>query len=286
MNTTLTLKNENPTLYVPEKVKIIETKEFTSKEKFFKLELVSGQRFDYDPGQFIQLSILGIGEAPISITSVPARNSTFEICVRAVGDVTNHLHALTVGDEFFIRGPFGHGFTPEICQSFLHKHLVFLVGGLGYVPARSLINHVINTATEYEKISIIYGCKTPSMRMYPDELAEIAKIGNNVELIEIVDNVEPGWHGHQGIITKAIPLVTMDPVNTRVIIIGPPVIYRFAVVALSDRKIPPEHIYMSLERRMKCGVGKCGHCQMEGIYVCQEGPVFNYADIKNNEEAL
>ena len=118
------------------------------------------------------------------------------------------------------------------------------------------------------------------------ELAEIAKLKGNVELIETVDKADKSWKGLEGLITTLIPKVKMDPKNTKVIIVGPPIMYKFVILELLDLKIEPKDIYMSLERRMKCGIGKCGHCQMEGIYVCQEGPVFKYSDVQDNKEVL
>ena len=166
------------------------------------------------------------------------------------------------------------------------KHLLFIGGGIGYVPLRSLINSVTKEPDKYKKISILFGCKTPAERLYVNELEQLAQMDGNVEFLETVDRRGEGWTGNVGVITTLIPKVEFDPRETIAVIVGPPVMYKFVLISLFDRRIPKENIYMSLERRMKCGVGKCGHCQMEGIYVCQEGPVFNYADIQDNEEVL
>jgi len=280
------LKEKNENLYVPEKATITKVKQFTEKEKFYELELSSGKSLGHEPGQFVSVSLMGIGEAPISVSSPPSKNNKFELCVRAAGDVTNKLHTLKEGDELFIRGPFGKGFTEDILKKMKGKHLLFVAGGIGYVPLRSLINKVLEEKKNYKKISILYGCKTPADRMYVDELSAIAKLGGNVELLETVDNSNDGWHGNQGVITTLIPKVDLDPKNTVAVIVGPPIMYKFVLVSLLEQNIKKENIYMSLERRMKCGVGKCGHCQIDGIYVCQEGPVFNYSDLEDKEEAL
>jgi NAD(P)H-flavin reductase len=208
------------------------------------------------------------------------------MCIRAVGDVTNKIHGLQEGDSLFVRGPFGHGFDDELMQKLEGKHLLFVGGGIGYVPMRSLINKVVKETEKYEKISILFGCKQPSERLYVNELEELANMGGKVEFLETVDRGGDGWAGNVGVITTLIPKVHLDPHNTVAIIIGPPIMYKFVLISLFDRLIPKENIYMSLERRMKCGVGKCGHCKMEGIYVCQEGPVFNYAAVQNNQEVL
>jgi NAD(P)H-flavin reductase len=191
------------------------------------------------------------------------------------------------GDTVFIRGPFGHGFDAAIMDRMKDKHLLFIGGGIGYVPLRSLINKVVKTPDDYEKISILFGCKSPAERLYVDELADLAQKGGKIEFLETVDRADDGdWSGNVGVITTLIPMVEFDPQNTIAVIVGPPIMYKFVLLSLMDRKVPHENIYMSLERRMKCGVGKCGHCQMEGIYVCQEGPVFNYADVLSNKEVL
>lgn len=286
MSAQLNLQPKNEQLYVPEKATITKIERFTATEKFFALELNSGKSLGHVPGQFVQVSMLGIGEAPISISSPPSADNSFEMCIRAVGDVTNKIHGLQEGDSLFIRGPFGHGFDDEVMQKLEGKHLLFVGGGIGYVPMRSLINKVVKESDKYDKISILFGCKQPSERLYVNELEELANMGGNVEFLETVDRAETGWSGNVGVITTLIPKVDCDPQNTVAIIVGPPIMYKFVLINLFDLRIPKENIYMSLERRMKCGVGKCGHCKMEGIYVCQEGPVFNYAAIQNNQEVL
>jgi len=287
MSTNLHPAHKDDNLYVPEAAKIIAIKDFTKTEKFFRLQLMTRKTLGHEPGQFLQVTLLGIGEAPISISSPPDDNSNeFELCVRAVGDVTDKLHALNVGDTIYIRGPYGHGFTNKIISKMKGKHLLFIVGGLGYAPVRSLINKLLPIHDQYYKISILYGSKSPTDRLYVDELAKIAKMGGNVELLEIVDKKDDAWKGHEGVITKLIPLVDFNPLETLAIIVGPPIMYKFVLAELLQKHLPEKNIYMSLERRMKCGIGKCGHCQMEGIYVCQTGPVFNYADISNNEEVF
>jgi len=284
--TELNLKPKDDNLYLPLAVKVIEAKNFTSKEKFLRLEIPNGKTLGNVPGQFVMVSILGIGEAPISISSEPRNNSTFDLCFRAVGDVTNKLYDMKVGDTLHIRGPFGNGYNDKIMPRLQNKELMFIAGGIGLAPLRSLINKTLAESGNYKKIYVLYGCKSPSERLYVDELAAIAKIGGNVELLETVDKADGTWSGNVGVITTLIPKVNCDPDNTIAAICGPPIMYKFVVKSLLDKKIPKENIYMSLERRMKCGVGKCGHCQMGGVYVCQEGSVFNYADIEFNEEAL
>ena len=282
----LEISERNEKLYLPEPARITMIKSFTDLEKVFELELESGKSLHYDPGQFVQISILGIGEAPISISSSPRDDNKFEMCVRAVGSLTKKLHTLNVGDIIFVRGPFGHGFDSKIQECLKGKHLLFVAGGIGYVPLRSFINMTLKERASYKKISILYGCRKPGERMFPDELEKISAMGGNVELLETVDKPDKNWKGNVGVITTLIPKVEINPENCVAIIVGPPVMYKFVIMSLVDLKVPKKNIYISLERRMKCGVGKCGHCQMEGIYVCQEGPVFNFADVARNLEVF
>lgn len=281
-----TSPSKNDALYLPEPAKILEIQDFTEKERFFRLEILSGRSLGHIPGQFIEVSLLGYGEAPISVSSPPSSNNQFDLCVRAVGDVTNKLHTLSVGDIIYFRGPFGHGFDDSIIKSLHGKHILFIAGGIGYVPLRSLINQLIPEKNNYQHLTILYGCKTPQERMYPQELEKIAQLKGNISLLETVDKTDGDWQGHVGVITTLIPKVDFSPKDTIAIICGPPIMYKFVLKTLFDRKMPKENIYLSLERRMKCGVGKCGHCQMEDIYVCQEGPVFNYAKVEYNREVF
>lgn len=286
MRTKLNLQTKNDTLYLPEPARILKIKSFTDKEKFFQLELLNRKTLGHVPCQFVEVSIFGIGEAPISITSAPSADNKFELSARAIGDVTTKLHTLKEGDIIHVRGPFGRGFDDELLQKLKGKHLLLIGGGIGLFPLRSLINKVISEKANYKKISVLVGSKSPQERMYSDELAGIAKIGGNVELLETVDKSDGKWTGNTGVITTLIPKVTFDPIETIAVIVGPPIMYKFVLKALLDKQVPEANIYMDMERRMKCGVGKCGHCQMGGVYVCQEGPVFNYADVEKNEEVF
>ena len=160
-----------------------------------------------------------------------------------------------------------------------------LAGGIGLVPLRSLINYVLDNRKNYGRLIVLYGAKSPSELLFKDEL-ESWTASKDVEFHLTVDRGDESWDGNTGVITTLIPPLELDVRKTMVAVTGPPVMYKFVIMSLKSKQIPDENIYVSLERRMKCGVGKCGHCQINGKYCCQEGPVFNYAEIKALEEAL
>ncbi len=269
-------------LYLPRMAEVIQVERLTEKEKLFTLRLEKGQALGQHPGQFVEVSVLGIGEAPISVSSSPTRGGTFELCVRAIGDVTNALHRMKPGDWVGIRGPFGHGFPVEKMRG---KDLLFAAGGLGLAPLRSLIQFVLDERESFGRVIVLYGARNPSELLFTEELTAWA-LRRDIEFHLTVDRGDATWTGHVGVITTLFPSVAVNPRSTVAVTCGPPVMYRFVLIELLAKGIPENQIYLSLERRMKCGVGKCGHCQINGVYCCQEGPVFLYAQIKGLKEAI
>jgi sulfhydrogenase subunit gamma (sulfur reductase) len=270
-------------VYLPEAARLLKVEQMTELEKLLTLQLPDGRSLGNEPGQFVEVSVFGIGEAPISVTSSPSRsNSTFELCVRRVGDLTGALHRLEPGEVVGVRGPFGHGFPIEKMKG---KDMLFAAGGLGLPPLRSLINQVLDERGAFGRVIILYGTKHPSEILFKDELLEWAQ-RDDVEFHMTVDRADGEWRGHVGVVTTLFPKVTVNPHNTVAATCGPPIMYRFVLMELLGKGIPETQIYLSLERRMKCGVGKCGHCQINNLYCCQDGPVFAYAQIKGLEEAL
>ncbi len=269
-------------LYYPEIAEISAVKRFTAKEKWFEITLPGGRSLGHQPGQFVQVSLFGAGEAPISVTSSPTKKGAFELCVREVGMLTNVLHSLETGSKIGIRGPFGRGFDVE---SFKGKDILIIGGGIGIVPLRSLINYVIDNRKDFGRLIIAYGAKSPDELLYPEELVQWEN-SKEIEYHVTVDQGTPEWKGNTGVITTLIPPLDLDLENTIAAVVGPPIMYKFVLMSLKTKRVPDENIYMSLERRMKCGVGKCGHCQINHSYVCQEGPVYHYPEIKNLQEAI
>jgi len=270
-------------VYEPVIAHLLKVEQMTEMEKLFTLELPEQSSLGNEPGQFVAVSLFGIGEAPISVSSSPSRsNGTFELCVRNVGDVTNAMHQMAPGAALGIRGPFGHSFPIAKMKG---KDILFAAGGLGLAPLRSLINEVIDQRGSFGRVIILYGTKHPSEILFKDEIEEWAKRGD-VEFHMTVDRADDDWQGNVGVITTLFSKIMIDPRNTVAATCGPPIMYRFVLMELLGKGIPETQIYLSLERRMKCGVGKCGHCQINELYCCQDGPVFRYADIKGLEEAL
>lgn len=279
------IQSEEDIDFVPKLATIVKKTPMTENEILFELRLDDGSKLNHKPGQFVEVSVFGVGEAPISVTSSPtSEKDTFELCVRKVGSLTNKLHTLDVGDKVGIRGPLGNGFDVDFLKG---KDLMFIVGGLGIAPARSLFNYVLDRRSEFGEVTILYGCKEPCELLFTDEVESWDERDDIVHKLT-VDKCPEGecWEGNIGVITTLIPETDFNPDTTYAIVVGPPVMYRFVILSLTEKELPEDHIIMSLERRMKCGVGKCGHCQMGGIYVCKDGPVFNYSDIKDLPEAF
>ena len=268
--------------YRIKKAKILQAEKITEKEKIFEIALKNGEGLDHEPGQFVMVSLLGIGEIPISVCSSPTKRDSFDICVRAVGKVTNCLHNLEAGDEIGIRGPYGKGFPVRILEG---NDLLIIAGGLGIAPLRSLINYVLANRRDFGKVHILLGCKEPKELLFSDEL-EGWNERTDLYYACTVDRASPDWAGNVGLITTLIPGVDIEPARTFAAVVGPPVMYKFVIKELLAKEIPERQILLSFERHMKCGNGKCGRCQIQSLYCCQDGPVFNYEQIKNMSEAF
>ena len=262
--------------------KITRVKRMTDWEKLFEITLPEKECINHVPGQFVVLSRLGIGEAPFSISSSPTKLCSFELVIRNVGKLTQALHDLNVGDEVGIRGPFGKGFPVHILEG---SDLLFIAGGIGIVPLRSLIHYAIDNRRDFGKVTILLGCNRAKNMLFRDEFNKWSKrMDLNFECT--VDRADPDWKGNVGLITSLIPGISLVPERTFALVIGPPVMYKYVIAELLKKEIPERQIIISLERHMKCGLGKCGHCQINNLYCCQDGPVFSYDKIKNIKESI
>ena len=268
--------------YLPEKATVKNIVPLTETERLFTITLDSGRSLGHAPGQFVEVSLFGIGEGPISISSPPAEDNSFELSVRAAGNLTRAMHKLAAGDTLGIRGPFGNGFPVE---SLMGKDLLFVAGGIGLVPLRSLIKYSLTHRDAFGRVIILFGARSPKERLFTDELAHWSS-RMDVEFLETVDRGDADWKGNVGVITTLFKKISIDARRTAVLIVGPPVMYKYTLLEARAKEVPKQNIWLSLERRMKCGLGKCGHCQINNYYVCQDGPVFALSQIEDREEAL
>ena len=269
--------------YLPRVASVAAMKPFTPKEAWYRLSFDDGRGVEYQAGQFMEVSVLGIGEAPISICSGPGRRDDLEMCIRNVGDVTGKLHTLKVGGKIGLRGPFGNGFDMNQVAG---RDLLFVAGGLGLAPCRSFIQAALDHRDKYNRVTILYGARTPADLLFGGDLKKWAA-RKDCQFLLTVDRGDEGWKGNTGVITTLFRKMTRpDPANTTAFIIGPPVMFKFAVLEALAMGLRKANIYCSLERRMKCGLGKCGHCQIRDVYVCQDGPIFNYAEVMRLREGI
>ena len=268
-------------IYLPELCTITKRRMLNGTELYLHLEKDSGQAFEYTPGQFVEVSVAGIGEAPISISSSPTQKG-LELVVRNVGSLTKVIHKMEVGDKLGIRGPYGS--TYPLAES-KGKDLVFICGGIGLVPQRSFIRYALDNRQDYGNITVLLGTKCHDMRLFREEIA-MWEERKDMVVMETIDEAHECWNGNVGVVTTLIPKIESDLPKSQVLVCGPPIMYKFVLMALAEAGVPESQIYVNLERRMKCGVGKCGHCQMNEHYVCQDGPVFRYSDLADVPEAI
>jgi sulfite reductase subunit B len=265
-------------IYIPEIVKIKKIKRESIDSSTFFLSFLKKKDFNFIPGQFIELSIFGVGEAPFSLSSSPLKRDLFEICVKRMGRLTNRLFELKVGDEVGIRGPYGNGFQIESLKG---KNLILLAGGIGLAPLKGLIEYILSFRDEFKDILILYGAKTPKEIIFKD----IFPSWEEKAYIELtVDIKDEGWSKEVGPVTNLLKNVKIDPNESKAVICGPPLMIENAIKRLKDLGFADRDIITTLERYMKCGVGKCGHCLIGDKYTCIDGPVFTYEEIKKLRE--
>jgi sulfhydrogenase subunit gamma (sulfur reductase) len=271
-------------IYEPFLCQVESIRELTRTEKLFRLRRMDGLAFGHRPGQFMQVSIWGIGEAPISVSSSPTRGEYLELAVRKVGKLTGAMHNLVPGASIGLRGPFGTFFDPAVLEG---QDLVLISGGCGLAPMRSLIQYAEDRRSDFGRVTLLYGAKSPQDVLFEDELAKWRR--SKAFVCEVtVDNVPDGtcWDGRLGLITTLIPPLPIDPARTIAVVVGPPVMYRFVIAELVAKGLPDSRIIVSLERHMKCGIGKCGHCAIGHLYCCVDGPVFRLNTLGRLDEML
>ena len=267
--------------YVPKMARVVAADQMTETERFFRLEM-EDRPLVYEPGQFVGVTVFGVGESPISICSSPTQGDRIELTVRNIGLVTNALKGFEAGDRLGIRGPFGNGFDYEAMKG---QDVLFVAGGLGLAPTRSLIRYVLDTRDDFGKVTILVGARQPDLLLFRDELVQWTE-RSDIETHVTVDRGDAQWQGEVGVITRLFRKIEIDASRTYAVIVGPPVMFKFTVLEVLASGVPEHRIICSLERHMKCGIGKCGHCQIRGVYVCRDGPVFTYEQVKGLREGI
>ncbi len=241
------------------------------------------EEFQFKPGQYMLLSLFGYGEAPFGLCSSPNQTDTFQFTIRNVGLLTNALSKLSKQSRVGLRGPFGNGWPMD---KLVGKNALIVAGGIGLVPLRPVILEILENRRKYGNLQILYGSRCPEELLYLKDL-EDWKNRKDVEYVATVDrDDEHCWAGNIGVVTTLFDRVKISPDDTFAFICGPPIMYRFVIRDLQRLGIPNERIFLSLERRMKCGVGHCSHCLVGTKFVCQDGPVFSYAEAKDLRGAV
>lgn len=255
--------------YLPKAFEILEVRQETAIDYTYKVayegELVGGQ--------FMEISIPGVGEAPISICNFDEHS--LEMCIRKVGRLTDKVFDLEAGDSLWMRGPYGNGFDLDL---FRGKDVAFLAGGTGLAPVRKTIDHFASNRDQVKNLEVMIGFKTPEDRLFNED---IHRWSENNSVTVTVDKGDEDWQGETGLITTHIDKLDLREVADKVaVVVGPPIMMKFTTMELIKKGFKEENIWVSFERKMSCGIGKCGHCKIDETYVCLEGPVFNYIKAK------
>ncbi|MBL7084629.1 MAG: FAD/NAD(P)-binding protein [Candidatus Omnitrophica bacterium] len=266
-------KNNNP--YRPIETEVLEVITETPTIKTIKMR--PKEEISFTTGQFIELTIPGVGEAPFTPSSRPSVKDIMEVTVMKVGKVTEKIHQLKKGDVVGLRGPFGQGYP---LNEFKDREVLVVGGGCGFAPLRSLMYSLFEMSQDIRKLFFRGGCKTPKELIYRDETEEWGK-RKDLDLKLTVDKGDDEWKGHVGLVTTVLDDVDMDYKNGIAIVCGPPIMMKFATMKLLDMGFKDENIYLSMEKNMSCGIGKCGHCRIGIYYACKDGPVFTYDKIKS-----
>jgi NAD(P)H-flavin reductase len=265
----------NPYLPYPARIEGVEVENEARDIKTFRLAFedpLHGKEFRWLPGQFAALSLPGVGEAPFGIASSPSEGEHLLFSVKRVGLFTTELHCLEPGAAIGVRGPMGRPFPWE---EMVGKNLLIVGGGFAFTTLRALIAHVLHPdrRRQFGSVLVIYGARSPGELMYAHELAGW-QARDDIEVHLTVDKADDGWNQHQGVVPAVLEKLAPRPENCFSIVCGPPIMLRFTLPALAKLGFPDESVILSLEMRMKCGIGKCGRCNIGGVYVCRDGPIF------------
>lgn len=268
-------------LYQPYRVEIQDIIDETVDTRTLKLAFKDpevAEKFHFSAGQFGEYSVFGAGESTFCIASAPTRKGYIECSFKAVGKVTKQMRQLNVGDTMGFRGPYGNAFPLDKLEG---QSVVFIAGGIGLAPVRCVIWNVLDLRDKFKDVTIIYGARSVADLVYKRELEEWSK-RSDVKLWQTVDSggETPEWKGEVGFVPTIVEKAAPSADNTFAVICGPPVMIKFTLPVLQKLGFPDESIYTTLENRMKCGLGKCGRCNIGNVYVCKDGPVFTAAQLR------
>lgn len=256
--------------YMPFPSEILEIIQHTDIEYTFRMAYEG----DIIPGQFFEVSIPKYGECPISVSGIG--ENYIDLTIRRVGRVTDELHNFKAGQKFFLRGPYGNGFLME---NYKNKELIVTAGGSGLAPVKGIIDEVCKDQTQVKNFHLLVGFKSPEDILFRSDLKNWED--NKMGITLTVDGAEKDYAGYTGLVTKYVPELAIENMdNVEVVVVGPPLMMKFTVAEFLNRGVPEEKIWVSYERKMHCGLGKCGGCKMDDTYICLDGPVFNYVDAK------
>ncbi len=236
-----------------------------------------GKLFEHKPGQCAMVCVPGVSEAMFSITSSPTNKEYQEFSIKKCGELTDVLHSLEVGDTVTVRGPYGNAFPVDTV--FKGKNLVVIGGGIGIAPVRSVINYVIDNREDYGHMDVIYGSRSKDDLVKIEEMRNVWMNTPGVDVHLTIDREQEGWDGHVGFVPNYVKEVAPSTENCIAILCGPPIMIKFTLAGLKELGFKDEQIYTTLELRMKCGIGKCGRCNVGSKYVCKDGPVFRFDEI-------
>jgi len=266
---------QNP--LVPGIVEVVKIIDETPDVKNFYVRCVDGGvPFNVMPGQLAMVSLVPVGEAMFSV-SWQEENDHLEFAIKRVGLMTDELHRIEVGQKLGVRGPYGNGFPVEACKG---KDMLFIGGGIGLAPLRSFIKYCFKHREDYGKITILYGSRTSADLCFKDELFDKWPKEKDTQVYVTIDNPEEGWDGHVGFVPAYLEELKPNPEGTIAVICGPPIMIKFCLQSLEKMGFNDEQVITTLEMRMKCGIGKCGRCNIGHEYICLDGPVFNLAQLK------
>ncbi len=265
-------KSKNP--YRPIETKVVEV--ITETPTIKTLRLKPKEQLSFLTGQFIELTIPGVGEAPFTPSSRPSIKDTIEVTVMRVGKVTETIHRLKKGETVGLRGPFGTGYPLE---EFKGKEVLVVGGGCGFAPLRSLMYEFFDKSNEFKALFFRGGCKTPQDFLYRKEIETWAK-RDDLDLVLTVDEGDGIWKGNIGVVTTILDGIPIDTVKGIAVVCGPPIMMKFSTKKLLELGFKERNIYLSMEKNMSCGLGKCGHCRIGTYYACKDGPVFSFDKIK------